>query len=75
VYAYRAAEASEWVLTRCYCVDCTGPEIETPTLGTSEVLVDARLEVLSLSAEQRHTLCLHEVSVLAFSPLMEGDEP
>jgi hypothetical protein len=72
VYAYRAAEDPEWTITRCFCRDCTDRRIETPTLGTSEVLAAARLNVRSLSGEQRHELCLTHVEPCAFSPLTEG---
>lgn len=72
VYAYRAAEAPDWTITRCFCRNCTAHRIETPTLGTSEVLAAARLNVRSLSGEQRHELCLTAVEPCAFSPLMEG---
>lgn len=75
VYAYRAAEAPEWVLTRCYCERCAPKDIETPTLGTSEVLVTAVLAVVSLSSERRHQLCLSEIETLAVSPLTEGASP
>lgn len=72
VYAYRAADAPEWVLTRCYCEMCAPDGIETPTLGTSEVLVKAFLDIVSLSMERRHHLCLSEVETLTVSPLDEG---
>ena len=75
VYAYRAAEAPEWVLSRYYCEQCAPDGIETPTLGTSEVLITAVLEVVSLLREQRHQLCLGEVETLAVSPLTEGAVP
>jgi hypothetical protein len=75
VYAYRAAEDPEWLLTRCYCRDCAPDGIETPTLGTSETLIEAYLDVVSLSGERRHQLCLSEVAVLAFSPLTKGAAP
>ena len=75
VYAYRAADAPEWVLTRCYCQQCAPEVIETPTLGTSEVVVTATLDVVSLSSEQRHQLCLGDVETLAVSPLTEGAVP
>ncbi|MFA1610781.1 hypothetical protein [Halobellus rubicundus] len=72
VYAYRAAEDPEWTITRCFCAACTDRRIETPTLGTSEVLAAARLNVRSVVDEQRHELCLTHVEPCAFSPLMEG---
>lgn len=75
VYAYRAADDPEWLLTRCYCLGCAPDRIETPTLGMSEVLVEARLDVVSLSSEQRHRLCLREIEVLACSSLTEGASP
>lgn len=73
VYAKRAVEDPEWVLSRCYCGDCAVARIDTPTRGTSEMRAEARLNVVALSSEQRHQLCLGEVEVLAFSPLTEGD--
>lgn len=72
VYAYRAADEPEWLLSRCYCSGCAPDCIETPTLGTSEALIEARLDVVSLSSQQRHNLCLSEIEILAFSPLTEG---
>ncbi|WP_348611667.1 hypothetical protein [Halobaculum rarum] len=75
VYAYRAADDPEWLLTRCYCEACAVDEIETPTLGTSETLVEARLDVVAITSEQRHHLCLGAVDVRAFSPLTEGARP
>lgn len=72
VYAYRAAEDAEWTVTRCFCADCVERRIDTPTLGTSEVVAAARLNVRSLAGEQRHELCLTHVEPSAFSPLGEG---
>ena len=75
VYVYRTADAPEWVLSRCYCSGCAPGCIETPTLGTSEALIEARLDVVSLSSEHCHNLCLSEIEVLTFSPLTEGASP
>ena len=75
VYAYRTADDPEWLVTRCYCPQCAPARIETPTLGTSEALIEARLDVVSLSSEQRHHLCLSDVEVLGCSPLTEGAAP
>lgn len=72
VYAYRAAEGPEWTITRCFCPDCVERQIDTPTLGTSEVVAAARLNVRSLAGEQRHELCLTAIEPCAFSPLGEG---
>ena len=68
VYAYRAAEAPRWNLTRCYCPACGPGTITTPTLGTTEALVVARLAVVSLPKEQRHSLCLSVPTLSSFSP-------
>jgi hypothetical protein len=72
VYAYRAAEDAEWTLTRCFCSECADHRITSPTLGTSEVPAAGRLNVLSLSGEQRHELRLTHIEPCAFSPLGEG---
>lgn len=72
VHAYRAAEDAEWTITRCFCADRVERRIDTPTLGTSEVVAAARLNVRSLAGEQRHELCLTTVEPCAFSPLGEG---
>ena len=74
VYAYRAADDPEWVLTRCCCRQCAPEGIET-ILRTSEVGITATLDVVSLSSEQRHQLCLDDVETLAVSPLTEGTVP
>ena len=72
---YQAADAPEWVITRCYCRACAPEEIEMPTLRTSEVMITATQDVVSLSGEQRHQLCLGDVETLAMSPLTEGATP
>lgn len=46
--------------------------IISPTLGTSEVLAAAHLNVLSLSGEQRHEIRLTHIEPCALSPLGEG---
>lgn len=75
VYAYRAADAPAWVLTRCYCRECANHRIETPTHGMSEALIEARLDVATLTHTQRHELCLSQIDVLTFSPPTEGTQP
>ena len=72
VYAYRTADMLEWSIARCYCPECAPEQVTTPTLGTSEVLGQGRLDVLSYSATQHHRLCLTDVSVVDVSPLTEG---
>ena len=74
-YAYRPAEAPEWLVTRCYCPACAPTAIETPTLGTAELLVEAELGVVSIVAEQLHECCLLQVTVRDVSPCTEGAEP
>jgi hypothetical protein len=75
VYAYRAAEATEWDLARCYCPECRPDEITTPTLGTSEVLVDAMLGTMSDVRAQTHHFCLRHVERVDESLPTEGTAP
>ena len=74
-YAYRSADAPEWLLTRCYCTDCTPTEIETPTLGTSELLLEAELGVVSDVADQLHECCLQDVRVVDWQDCSVGAKP
>jgi hypothetical protein len=67
VYAYRTVETPRWHLARCRCLDCAPDEIATPTLGVTEVRVNARLGVVSDAGTQQHRLCLVEPSVTAIS--------
>jgi hypothetical protein len=64
VYAARTVDAPEWLVTRCYCPDCAPRRIETPTLGTSEVLASAHLGVRSHVSAQLHHLCLTEIELV-----------
>jgi hypothetical protein len=75
VYAHRPAEAPRWSLTQCYCPDCGPGVVRRPTLGTTEVLVTAQLAVVSLPAEQRHSLCLASPALSSFSPPTRGSAP
>ena len=75
VYVYRGAEAYEWDIARVYCWDCAPVGITTPTLGTTEALVSARLGVVSSVAEQTHCLCLTAPELVAHSPPTEGSLP
>ncbi len=75
VYAYQPADEQEWYLARCYCQACAPDEIPTPTVGTSEVVVQAWLGVVSRPHDRSHRLCLLEVELVAFSPPAEGHDP
>lgn len=75
VYAYQAAEASQWTLTRWYCGECRGDSIATPTLGVSEALVEARLAQVPGANGSERRLCLSTVALRAFSPPREGASP
>lgn len=75
VYAYRPADDHEWYPARCYCQACAPDEIPTPTMGTSEVLVQAWLGVVSRPHDRSHRLCLLKVDLLASSPPSEGSPP
>lgn len=75
VYAYRQAERDEWDLRRCYCEDCAPTAIETPTLGVSELLVQAWLGSVALPRTRTHRLCPTEVELVAASPPAEGHRP
>ena len=75
VYAYRAAEAREWDLARCYCSRCAPRRITTPTLGTTEVLVGARVGVVLAGGDPVGRCCLTGVELSRFSPPAEGHKP
>ena len=75
VYAYRTVETPRWNLARCQCIDCAPGEIETPTLGATEVRLSARLAVVSDTATQQHRLCLAAPTVTAYAPASTGAKP
>lgn len=75
VYAYWAADDPEWLPTRCFCQECKDHALEIPTLGTSELLIEARLDVVTQTTDQRQHLCLGAVEVVTFSPPTEGASP
>jgi hypothetical protein len=75
VYAYRPAESTRWYLGRCCCPNCAPTEIATPTLGTAECRITARLATVSDVARQRHRLCLADPSVVAFTSPTDGTPP
>jgi hypothetical protein len=72
VYAYRTVETPRWHLARCRCLDCTPDEIETPTLGATEVRVNARLAVVSNAGTQKHYLCLVDPKVTGLWSPQDG---
>jgi len=75
VYAYRTVETPRWHLARCQCIDCARGNIETPTLGATEVRVTARLVVRSDAGTQQHCLCLADPDVLSFALPATGTTP
>jgi hypothetical protein len=75
MYAYRTVETPRWHLARCRCLDCAPDEITTPTLGTTECRVTARLVVVSDAATQQHRLCLAEPTVSAISSPSQETSP
>jgi len=75
VYAHRAADEPEWQLTRCYCRGCAAHAPDTQTLGTSELLAKARLNVVTLESKERRQLCLSDVTVCKYSPLEASASP
>jgi hypothetical protein len=72
VYTYKVAESTEWESPRVYCRGCHSDEIETPTLGTAEVVASAFLGVTQLAAAQTTRLSLSEVELREYSPPKEG---
>ena len=75
VYVYQPAEDVQWYMRGCYCEECAPTTIQTPTLGTSEVLVHAILGTIASQSQQTYRLCLTEVTLSAYSSSTEGCEP
>lgn len=75
VYAYRTAGHDEWNPARVFCRECGTDEVETPTLGTTEVVATAFLGVLQLAASQSTRLALTSIEVEAYSPPEDGTKP
>jgi len=74
VYAYRTAGHDQWNLPRVYCRDCNGGTLETPTLGTAEVVATAFLGVMQVAASQMSRLVLTGVEVEEYSGPDDGSE-
>ena len=74
-YAYRCAEAVDWIVSRLYCRECSPDRVRSPTLGVTEVLVGARLGTITLPTARSHRLCLVELALRAFSPAENGCAP
>lgn len=75
VYVYQPADDVQWYTRGCYCEACAPATIQTPTLGTSEVLVHAILGTVASQSQQTYRLCLIDVILCAYSPPTEGGEP
>ncbi|ELY63489.1 hypothetical protein C489_18796 [Natrinema versiforme JCM 10478] len=74
-YAYRCAEAADWVVSRLYCLECAPSRVRSPTLGVTEVVVGGRLGTIALPTARSHRLCLTELAVRAYSHPTEGCAP
>ncbi|WP_135855269.1 hypothetical protein [Halorussus salinus] len=74
VYAYRTAGHDQWNLPRVYCRECNGGTLETPTLGTVEVVATAFLGVMQVASSQTTQLVLTGVEVEEYSLPEEGSE-
>ena len=74
-YAYKPADAPQWDVARVYCQPCDHTKIETPTLGTTEVLVSGCLALTQLAARQTTRLVLSDIELQAQSPLTDGTSP
>lgn len=74
-YAYRCAEATDWIVSRLSCHGCAPSRIRSPTLGATEVLVGGRLGTIALPTARTYRLCLTELAVRTFSPPTEGCSP
>jgi len=72
VYAYRPAETPRWYLGRCCCLDCAPDQLRTPTLGTAECRVTARLAIVSNVGSQTHRLCLADPTLTSFAEPKNG---
>jgi hypothetical protein len=72
VYVYRTPDGEAWDLARDYCPACAPETVSTPTLGTSEVLVEATLGTRSVPTAHFQRLCLNDVLVRAYSSPREG---
>ena len=72
VYAYRTVETPDWHLAQCLCPGCASDEITTPTLGATDVLLTARLAVVSAADTQQHSLCLTAPMVMDRSRPQDG---
>ena len=75
VYVYQPAEDVQWYTRWCYCEECAPATIQTPTLGTREVLVHAILGTIASQSQQTYRLCLTGVTLSTYSPSTEGCEP
>ncbi len=71
-YAYRCAESVQWNVPRLFCHGYSPATIQSPTLGTTEVLVGGRLGSTALPTSRIHRLCLTELAVRAYSRPTEG---
>jgi hypothetical protein len=74
VYAYRTVETPRWDLAWCRCTECAPDDIGTPTLGATEVRVNAGPTVVSDVRAQQHRLCLADPTVKAISSPQDGTQ-
>ena len=74
-YAYRCAEAVNWTVSRLFCYGCAPSRIQSPTLGTTEIVVGGRIGTIGHPTPRTHRLCLTELAVRAISRSTEGSKP
>jgi len=75
LYAYRLPAARRWTVARIACGDCAATTLATPTLGTTECLLEGRLVTRSLPHRQTHSLCVLASESLTQSPPSMGAQP
>lgn len=74
-YAYKAQGGRTWGIPQLRCTDCRRSSLPQPTLGTTELLLHARLAVTSDQQTEQAHLALTEVSQAAHSPPNKGGQP
>lgn len=68
----RPENHDRWLIDRTYCWGCVPNGIEIPHLGVGEALVGGRIGTRSDPTGRQTYLCLTELSVLSYSPPVDG---
>ncbi|QLH80989.1 hypothetical protein [Halosimplex pelagicum] len=74
VYAYRMSDMRRWSVAQLSCRSCSDLDVLTPTLGATEVVMNARLAVTADAATQESRLTIRAPQVTTFSAPEEGRE-